>query len=239
MEQYNHVKTFVEQYGDFNLKWDTYEDGVYVCVDNGMATIYKDKEAIGKIGFIYHKGSYIKHGVVLYMNGTCLCVEYYHFNKLHRENGAAETIYNKHGILSERWCEKGKTHRIGQPACKYWSEDGKPYAEEWRIDGKLHRDDGPALTQWFKNGKPRQMFWAINDNLHREDGPSCVIYYENDQIQYECYYTHGKLHREDKPTETHWAENGTVVKEIWYSHGVKFEVMETSDDWEDAEPEFD
>lgn len=64
----------------------------------------------------------------------------------------------------ERWCQRGRLHRLDGPALRH--PDGRL---EWYRDGRLHRDGAPAV----QHPDGRMEYWR-DGVRHRDDGPAVI-----------------------------------------------------------------
>ncbi len=169
-----------------------------------------------------------------------LLERYYQNNKLHREDGPAETSYDYDGHKSwkkhELYYQEGLLHRDDGPAKIIYKKINKISEETYYKAGAIHRDNGPAYIEYQKEGKtvlkttyfdifentnpsPKTMENAMveeyyqDSKKHRIGGPAEIEYYENGNIKYGGYCINGNYHREDGPAKIYYFTNGNIERE--------------------------
>jgi hypothetical protein len=132
-----------------------FDDDNKLHCDDGPALIYRKQN-------IFHYSKYFHHG------------------KLHRANGPAFELLEKH----KEWYLNDELHRVDGPAIEI--SDGY---KVWYINGKLHRIDGPAIERRLGTKE-----WYVNGKRHRVDGPAIISANGNKE-----WWIDGKRHRLDGP----------------------------------------
>tara|TARA_R110002033_G_scaffold136310_5_gene175851 strand:- start:850 stop:1269 length:420 start_codon:yes stop_codon:yes gene_type:complete len=126
---------FIAIYGKFD-KYDEWHFShvTHVCVDENVATLYRQNRYYGTLNMVFHEGKWKKHGIYTL---SCLRTDYYfEYDVLHREDGPAYISRHENGqIWLEVWYNNDRRHRLNAPAVQRWDNQGNLIEEYYYVDG--------------------------------------------------------------------------------------------------------